>query len=87
MTRSLAVELRELVAEDLAGPGGAGLAGDHRREFARQRIFAHLDLLTQQETARWSGRPEEGQSSGTRGPYEYRALESATRALPADPME
>ena len=45
MTRSLAAELRELVAEDLAGPTANGLSGDHRREFARQRIFSHLDRL------------------------------------------
>ncbi len=86
MSRSLAVELRELVAEDLAGPGGAGLAGDHRREFARQRIFVHLDLLAQEE-ARWSGRPEDGQSSAAGGNYEDRAQQQTSRVLPADPME
>jgi len=46
MNRALAAELRELVAEDLAGPGAAGLRGEHRREFARQRIFAHVDRLS-----------------------------------------
>jgi pilus assembly protein CpaF len=46
MSDALAVTLRGLVAEDLAGPAAAGLSGDDRREFARQRIFVHLDQLT-----------------------------------------
>jgi Flp pilus assembly CpaF family ATPase len=45
VNRSLATEIRGLVAEDLAGPDGVGLTGDHRREFARQQIFVHLDRL------------------------------------------
>ncbi len=87
MTRSLAVQLRELVAEDLAGPGGAGLSGDHRREFARQRIFAHLDLLAQRETARWSGRPEGIKSSAEGGNSGYPDEESQSHGLPTDPLE
>ena len=45
MTDRLAARIRELVAEDLASPDGAGLEGEDRKEFARQQIFAHLDLL------------------------------------------
>lgn len=45
MNRDLAGLLRRLVAEDLAGLGDADLKGDDRREYARQRIFAHLDAL------------------------------------------
>ena len=47
MSDSLARTIRQLVAEDLAAPAGADLAGDDRREFARQRIFVHLDQLTE----------------------------------------
>lgn len=47
MSGSLAGAIRELVAEDLAAPAGADLVGDDRREFARQRIFVHLDQLTE----------------------------------------
>ena len=46
MTGELAVTLRRLIAEDLAGLNDTELQGDDRREFARQRIFAHLDTLT-----------------------------------------
>jgi pilus assembly protein CpaF len=53
VNRSLAIEIRELVAEDLAGTGAVGLAGDHRREFARQRIFVHLDRIAH-EAPEWS---------------------------------
>ncbi len=49
MNRTLAAEIRELVAEDLAGPMATGLTGDHRREFARQRIFVHLDRIAHDE--------------------------------------
>ena len=45
MNGSLAGELRALVAEDLASEAGIGLRGDDRREFARQCIFEHLDVL------------------------------------------
>ena len=51
MSRTLATELRELVADDLAGAEAAGLTGDHRREFARQRIFVHLDRLSDEAPA------------------------------------
>ena len=46
MTSSLPRVIRELVAEDLAGPGASGLVGDDRREYARQQIFTHLDDVT-----------------------------------------
>jgi len=52
MNRSLAAEIRELVAEDLAASEAAGLSGDHRREFARQRIYVHLDRIGPLEAAR-----------------------------------
>ena len=42
---SMASMIRQLVAEDLAAPGATDLVGDDRKEFARQRIFAHLDTL------------------------------------------
>ncbi|HEY1989855.1 MAG TPA: ATPase, T2SS/T4P/T4SS family [Acidimicrobiales bacterium] len=45
MTENLAGSLRRLVAEDLAAQDDADLRGDDRREYARQRIFAHLDDL------------------------------------------
>ncbi len=45
MTENLAGSLRRLVAEDLAAQDEADLQGDDRREYARQRIFAHLDAL------------------------------------------
>jgi len=46
MTTALAMSIRERVAEDLAGNDASGLTGDDRREFARQRAFRHLDVLT-----------------------------------------
>jgi len=46
VTSSLPRVIRELVAEDLAGPGASGLVGDDRREYARQQIFTHLDDVT-----------------------------------------
>jgi Flp pilus assembly CpaF family ATPase len=46
MTAALAMSIRERVAEDLAGTEASGLTGDDRREFARQRAFRHLDVLT-----------------------------------------
>ncbi len=48
MSNSLASSLRKLVAEDLTTPEATSLVGDDRREFARQQIFAHLDLLADQ---------------------------------------
>ena len=45
MTGNLAGSLRRLVAEDLAAQDDADLQGEDRREYARQRIFAHLDTL------------------------------------------
>ncbi len=45
MTGNLAGSLRRLVAEDLAAQDDGDLQGDDRREYARQRIFAHLDAL------------------------------------------
>ena len=70
MSRTLAAELRALVAEDLAGPQATGLSGDHRREFARQRIFVHLDRLAQEsrETVAWSDHIPWGVSSSANGP-------------------
>jgi Flp pilus assembly CpaF family ATPase len=52
VTSALAAEIRQLVAEDLAGTMAAGLGGDHRREFARQRIFVHLDRIGHLRAAR-----------------------------------
>ncbi len=57
VNRALASEIRELVAEDLAGNSALGLNGDHRREFARQRIFVHLDRIARRGTAGWVGSP------------------------------
>ncbi len=45
MTTALAADIRRRVAEDLAGPLAATLAGDDRKEFARQQAFVHLDAL------------------------------------------
>jgi len=45
MTSADASRIRQRVAEDLGGPDAAGLKGDDRKEFARQRIFFHLDAL------------------------------------------
>ncbi len=45
MTGNLAGSLRRLVAEDLAALDDIDLEGDDRREYARQRIFAHLDAM------------------------------------------
>ena len=53
MTTTLAKALRELVAEDLAGPEAAGLVADDRREFARQQVFTHLDDLTSTTDGQW----------------------------------
>ncbi|MGH9096239.1 MAG: CpaF family protein [Acidimicrobiales bacterium] len=40
-----------MVAEDLAAQDEADLRGDDRREYARQRIFAHLDDLASNSSA------------------------------------
>jgi Flp pilus assembly CpaF family ATPase len=53
MSGSLATTIRELVAEDLAAQGNGALTGDDRREFARQRIFFHLDGLTGSGSGEW----------------------------------
>ncbi len=56
MNDSLARAIRELVADDLAAPETSGLAGDDRREYARQRIIVHLDALTGAGAGgQWSG--------------------------------
>ncbi len=49
----LARTIRRLVAEDLAGSDAALLTGEDRREFARQRIFAHLDYLVDDRGSGW----------------------------------
>lgn len=90
MSRSLAAELRELVAEDLAGPRAMGLSGDHRREFARQRIFAHLDRLSHQdqETPTWSTHASPGTLSPMGEPGSRGSVgEARTLLVPADPEE
>ncbi len=46
MTASLALQIRQLVAGDLAGSDGLHLQGDDRKEFARQRVYLHLDALS-----------------------------------------
>ena len=46
MTASLASSIRHRVAEDLAGPDASSLTGADRKEFARQRTFAHLDSMS-----------------------------------------
>ena len=43
MTDALAAVIRTSVAEDLSTPELIGLGADDRREYARQRIFLHLD--------------------------------------------
>ncbi len=63
MSDSLARTIRQLVAEDLAAPAGADLAGDDRREFARQRIFVHLDQLNEGTT---TGRDPIGEAADER---------------------
>ena len=88
MNRALAAEIRELVAEDLAGAEATGLTGDHRREFARQQIFAHLDRLSHRGSAAVDGdllapcvgRRAHPTASGPLGG-------SPSHELPADPAE
>jgi pilus assembly protein CpaF len=45
VTASLATKIRMLVAEDLAAEEVSALRSEDRREFARQRIFVHMDAL------------------------------------------
>ena len=45
MNPSLAMKIRTLVAEDLAADDASALRSEDRREFARQRIFVHMDAL------------------------------------------
>jgi pilus assembly protein CpaF len=45
MSSSLATKIRTLVAEDLAAEDVSALGSEDRREFARQRIFVHMDAL------------------------------------------
>ena len=56
MTGSLTSAIRELVAEDLAGPEASALGADDRREFARQQVFVHLDALTSDGNEAWGDR-------------------------------
>lgn len=49
----LAAAIRKLIAEDLAAPSATTLDADDRREFARQRVFTHLDNLTTGNEAEW----------------------------------
>jgi Flp pilus assembly CpaF family ATPase len=88
VNRALAAELRELVAEDLAGPGAVGLSGEHRREFARQRIFAHVDRLSHDEASEWSRSvsPDAGASSA-HGDSVGSLRDRDGRAIPVDPGE
>ncbi len=53
MTGSLVSTIRELVAEDLAAVDPSELTGEDRREFARQQIFAHLDMLAADPVRPW----------------------------------
>jgi pilus assembly protein CpaF len=53
LNSSLAMAIRELIAEDLAVPQAAALGPDDRREFARQQVFAHLDALTTGNEPDW----------------------------------
>jgi Flp pilus assembly CpaF family ATPase len=57
MVAELAVTLRRLVAEDLAGSDDAQWQRDDRREFARQQIFAHLDELAKEGAATGGAMP------------------------------
>ena len=47
MNAGLATEIRQRVAEDLAGGEASTLTGDDRKEFARQRTFLHLDAMAE----------------------------------------
>ena len=88
MNRALAAEIRELVAEDLAGAEATGLTGDHRREFARQQIFAHLDRLSHRGSAAWMETSSPHVSDGWAHPTASGPLGgSPSHELPADPAE
>ncbi len=56
---SMASMIRQLVAEDLATPGATELIGDDRKEYARQRIFSHLDTLVGPDGS-WSALDDPG---------------------------
>jgi pilus assembly protein CpaF len=60
MTASLAVAIRQRVAEDLAGGEASSLTGADRKEFARQQVFRHLDALSSDD----GGSPATGLSHG-----------------------
>ena len=88
MNRALAAELRGLVAEDLAGPGAVGLHGEHRREFARQRIFVHVDRLSHDETSEWSRSVSvDANASSTHGDLSGPPGDRAGHVVPVDPGE
>ena len=55
----MAATIRTSVAEDLSTPELVGLSGDDRREYARQRIFLHLDKLVGQHLSEGSEPPTE----------------------------
>jgi pilus assembly protein CpaF len=55
VNRELAAAIRTRVAEDLAGPDAAHLIGEDRREFARQQIFVHMDVLDESTDASSDG--------------------------------
>ena len=65
-TSALVAEIRRSVAEDLATPGRlpADLQADDRREYARQRIYAHLDRISAEGAA-------EGAAEGQSDPAPY----------------
>ena len=92
MNQSLDAQLRELVAEDLAGSMGSGLTGDHRREFARQRIFVHLDRMAHDQA---TGSTRSGNASapapmtgpqweGTSSAGSHGAVDFTTEARPRE---
>ena len=85
MNRTVASEIRELVAEDLAGNSALGLTGDNRREFARQRIFVHLDRISHRGATGRVGTPPADVLTGPGAPPT--TLAPSTRGLPSDPDE
>ena len=85
MNRTLASEIRELVAEDLAGNSALGLTSDNRREFARQRIFVHLDRISHRGATGWVGTPAANLLTGPGAPPT--TVARSTRGLPNDPDE
>ncbi len=87
MSRTLATELRELVADDLAGVEAAGLTGDHRREFARQRIFAHLDRLSDEAPAGGNRPPVASGRTTQLAAADVSGTNPNGRVMPAGPAE